>query len=183
MAPGPFEQALGESFERLPAVVQASHRGGEVFRLTGTAKVEGAAGFARIVAALFGLPGSQDRAGVIVTKTRVGAGQEIWKRQIGKARFRSRIVFAGPNRVEESFGLFTVGLELSADEHCLTMKIDGWRIGPVPLPGFLAPRSVATESVSAAGLFAFDVPISAPLLGRLVHYRGELRPQSKERAP
>jgi hypothetical protein len=54
------------------------------------------------------------------------------------------------------------------------MRITGWRLGPLPLPAFLAPRSLATESQTNTGRFAYDVPISAPLLGRLTRYRGEL---------
>ncbi len=183
MIPGAFEQALGEAFHRLPAAVKESHRAGRTVRLAGSAKVDGARGLARIVAFLFGLPGSQDSAPVAVTKTRTAPGHETWERRIGGSKFHSRIVHIGPDRVDETFGPFTFRLRLSADDSGFIMAIESWRIGPISLPRLLAPKSVARESVSEAGLFAFDVPISAPLLGRLVHYRGELRPQSEERAP
>ena len=35
------------------------------------------------------------------------------------------------------------------------MRIVGWRIGSLPLPAFLAPSSVATESGRANGVFTF----------------------------
>jgi len=49
-----------------------------------------------------------------------------------------------------------------------------WRMGPLPLPRFLMPGTVTHEQIDAEGRFAFDVEISAPLVGRLVRYRGWL---------
>ena len=60
------------------------------------------------------------------------------------------------------------------------MSISGWRMGWLPLPAFLAPRSVAREGIAANGAFTFDVPIAAPLLGRLTRYKGELQLQDKD---
>jgi hypothetical protein len=171
---GPFEQALGADFSRLPPSVQASHRAGPVSQFDGTAKVAGAKGLARIAAALFGFPREQEAAPVKVRKVMTGPGRETWERQVGGSKFRSRIAYAGPGRVTESFGPFAFNLKLSADERALVMAIEGWRMGPIPLPAFLAPRSVATESQDETGLFNFDVPIAVPLLGRLTHYRGLL---------
>lgn len=172
---GPFEQALGADFGRLPPGVQVSHRAGPVARFEGTAQVAGAKGLAQLAAALFGFPPKQDAALVKVRKVMTAPGRETWDRQIGGSKFRSRIAYAGPGRVTESFGPFTFTLKLSADERGLVMAIEAWRMGPIPLPAFLAPRSVATERQDERGLFNFNVPIAAPLLGRLTHYKGELR--------
>jgi hypothetical protein len=171
---GPFEMALGPVFETLPEAVKASHRAGPVARLVGTAKVDGPTGFARLPAAIFGLPPSSDAASVAVEKRTIAPGREIWKRTIGKSRFQSELRFKAPGKVTERFGALTFTLAVEADFKGHTMRIIGWRLGPIPLPAFLAPKSLATESQTAAGRFAFDVPISAPLLGRLTRYRGEL---------
>lgn len=172
---GPFELALGEDFEKLPDAVKASHRCGPVARFHGKARVTGATGPAAIAARLFGFPRNNDAADVTVVKRTVAPGREVWERTIGDSRFRSEITCASPGHVTERFGPFTFTLRLSATPTHHQMEIAGWRIGPLPLPRFLAPRSLATEAVSDNGHFTFDVPIAAPLLGRLTHYKGELQ--------
>jgi hypothetical protein len=76
--------------------------------------------------------------------------------------------------VRESFGPFHFDMAVSADASGISMRVIAWRLGPLPLPSFLAPRSIATETQDAAGRFRFDVPISLPLLGRVTHYSGHL---------
>jgi hypothetical protein len=68
----------------------------------------------------------------------------------------------------------TFRLALTASADGIDMNIVAGRIGCVPLPVWLLPRSVARERVDAQGRFTFDVPIGLPGLGRLVHYRGWL---------
>lgn len=177
---GPFELALGGTFERLPDAVKAAHRQGPVSCFEGKAKVEGANAPTWLPARLFGFPRKADAAPVRVTKRLLGNGREVWEREIGGAQFRSKIVHAGPGRVTERFGPFTFTLELEATPDQLIMSIAGWRMGWLPLPAFLAPRSVAREGIAANGAFAFDVPIAAPLLGRLTRYKGELQLQDKD---
>ncbi|MEP7210139.1 MAG: DUF4166 domain-containing protein [Alphaproteobacteria bacterium] len=169
----PFEMALA-SFATLPEAVQRAHRAGPVVHFSGTAEVDGASGLAAIAARLFGFPRSANAAPVTVEKRTLAQGREIWTRSIGGSRFRSDICYKSPGMVTERFGPFAFDLALSAGPEGHVMRIVGWRIGVLPLPRFLAPKSVAAESQTAAGRFAFDVPISAPLLGRLTRYRGEL---------
>lgn len=178
---GPFELALGATFEQLPAAVKTAHRQGPVSRYEGRARVEGANPLTWLPARLFGFPRKAEAAPVRVTKTLLDPGHEIWEREIGGARFRSEIVHAGPARVTEKFGPFTFTLALEATRERLVMSIVDWRMGWLPLPAFLAPRSVASETSSANGAFTFDVPIAAPLLGRLTHYKGELQLQAQDR--
>lgn len=177
---GPFEMALDEAFERLPDVVKAAHRQGPVSRFAGTAKVEGANAFTWLPARLFGFPRKAEAAAVTVVKRLTAPGREVWERTIGGAHFRSEIAHAGSGRVTEKFGPFTFTLALEATRERLSMSIVGWRMGWLPLPAFLAPRSVASETVNAGGRFSFDVPIAAPLLGRLTRYKGELQLQEKD---
>jgi hypothetical protein len=176
---GPFEMALGAEFERLPAAVQEAHRQGPVARFAGTAHVDGATGLAALPAAIFGLPHRALAAPVEVEKRTIGAGREIWKRSIGGSRFKSEICYAAPGRVTERFGPFTFDLALTANDQRHVMTITGWKFGPISLPAFLAPRSTAVEAEAPDGSCAFDVPIAAPLLGRLTRYRGRLRSVSE----
>lgn len=181
---GPFEMALGEAFDILPAAVRAAHRQGPVSHFVGNAEVAGANAFTWLPARLFGFPRKAADAPVRVTKRLISPGREIWEREIGGSRFRSEIAYAGPSRVTERFGPFTFTLALLASDERLIMSISEWRMGWLPLPAFLAPRSVASESVSDNEAFMFDVPIAAPLLGRLTRYKGELQLQTKDgRAP
>ena len=76
--------------------------------------------------------------------------------------------------MSERFGLLTMDLRLAPEGERLIYRVDGWRLGPMPLPRALAPSTRAHEEVDAAGRFVFDVEISAPLIGRLVRYRGWL---------
>lgn len=172
---GPFEMALGADFETLPAAVRASHRQGPVAHFSGTARVDGSTGLGWIAARVFGFPRKAEGAPAEVKKRVVAPGREIWERNIGGSRFMSEIRLVGPGRVTERFGPFTFTLALRADNEKHVMKIVGWRLGWLPLPGFLAPQSIATEGLGEDGGFTFDVPISAPLLGRLTHYKGELQ--------
>jgi len=84
--------------------------------------------------------------------------------------------------VRESFGPFGFDMKVSVDSGVLAMTIVSWRLGSIPLPSFLAPRSTATETQDAGGRFRFDVPIALPLIGRLTHYSGWLVVEEVEAA-
>jgi saccharopine dehydrogenase-like NADP-dependent oxidoreductase len=173
----PFELALGEAFETLAPAVRAAHRAGPVTRLRGEARVTGVATpIAALAAWLFGMPRTKRGVVVDVTKRHWG-DKETWTRSFDGRRMESRLRFVRPGIVSESFGPFTFDMKVSAEAGVLSMTIVGWRMGVVPLPSFLAPRSTATESQDEAGRFRFDVPIALPLVGRLTHYSGWLEVQ------
>lgn len=170
-----FEAALGEDFEQLPDIVKRAHRAGPVARLKGTAQVEGAQSFvARLVAQLFGFPHAADKLKASVLMRLDADGSEVWERTFGARQWRSRLEPRRPGIVGESFGPFSFDLALVGSREALRMEIIAWRIGGLPLPRVLAPRSAAIESVDADGRFHFDVPIDLPIFGRLVRYQGVL---------
>lgn len=173
----PFEVALGEKFASAPAAVRAAHQAGPVTRLRGEASIaRPASPLAAFVARLFGMPAASEAQSVCVTK-RLSPEGEVWVRQFGPRRMRSRLRAVAPGIVRESFGPFSFDMRVSANAEVLSMSVIGWRIGAIPLPHWLAPRSTATESVDAHGRFRFDVPIALPLIGRLTHYSGWLVPE------
>ncbi len=174
-AGGVFTAALGDAFAHLPAPIRAVHEGGAWLALRGEARVEGAETWlGRVVAALIGFPRAMDQVPVRVTLAGE-PGRETWTRQFGSHRFRSTLSAGRAGvEVEEIFGALRFDIRLRANEQGLTYEIIGWRIGPLPLPRALAPRSLATETVDAEGRFVFDVPIALPLIGRVVRYRGWL---------
>ena len=102
--------------------------------------------------------------------------RETWTRQFGTKRFRSVLRRRAGGGLTERFGPFTFDLDVPTSEHGLSMRIVGWRLGPLRLPRLLAPSTEAVEYVDAEGRFRFDVTIEAPLAGRLVRYRGWLLP-------
>jgi hypothetical protein len=75
----------------------------------------------------------------------------------------------------ENFGPLDFHFRLDAGASGIKMHLAHWTFLGLPLPLFLAPRSVAREW-EEAGRFHFDVPISLPLIGRVVHYKGWLEP-------
>ncbi len=179
----PFDAALGEAFERLPAPIRAAHRSGPVTHLRGQASVQGPSSWlAALFARRFCMPSAASGRPVRDT-TRLDAEREVWTRQFGPRRMQSRLHAVRPGVVRESFGPLGFDMTVAAGNGALTMTVAGWRLGPLPLPAMMAPRSTATESVDADGRFRFDVPIALPLIGRLTHYSGWLELEEVEAAP
>jgi hypothetical protein len=58
------------------------------------------------------------------------------------------------------------------------MPVKKWRLGRIPLPLALAPQSHACENQDEHGRFRFDVRLSLPLVGLMVHYKGWVAPQT-----
>jgi hypothetical protein len=174
-----FARALGDGFARLPAAVRAGHLVDERLVLAGRASVTGAASRgARLVARLFGLPTTAADVPVAV-EMRADRDGEIWTRSFGGRAFRSRLAPGRRRgRVRERFGPFTFDLALTARADGLDLEVVGGRFGPLPLPRPLVPVSRARERVDAQGRFCFDIPVTLPAVGLLVHYRGWLVPKT-----
>jgi saccharopine dehydrogenase-like NADP-dependent oxidoreductase len=173
-----FRRALGPSFDRMPAPIQQGHEVADQLLLAGRASVDGANTVGgRLLAWLMGFPRAAADVPVSVAMRAAGDG-EIWVRDFGGTRFQSRLSPCKdkPGFIKERFGLITFKLALSAGDHGLDLAIVSGRIGFIPLPSFLIPRSSATERVDPEGRYCFDVPISLPGVGLLVHYRGWLKP-------
>ncbi len=172
-----FVAALGARFATLPAPLRALHGAG--FRAwRGEAEVVPARGWlARILARMVRFPRTAGRVTLRVTMMAEPDGSEVWTRHFGEAPpLRSRLFPCTPGVVEEAMGPLRVRLALQPDTTGLTLRCAGWRLGPLPLPTALAPRSTCLESVDAEGRFAFDVPVAMPLIGAVVRYRGWLVP-------
>src|SRR5262245_33768858 len=171
-------RALGRAFDLLPDAIRRAHLVDERLLLQGRASVDGAASaIGRALAWLLGFP--RHAADVPVTvEMRVDEAGETWTRTVGGRSFRSRLAPFVGRRITERLGVVTFDLMLTASPAGLDLAIVAGRLGPVPLPRALLPRSLARERVDAAGRFCFDVPIALPGLGLLVQYRGVLVPAS-----
>lgn len=182
-APSLFEQALGESWLRLPTPVRSLHGVAVEGEYHGEAKVEnGSHPLARLVRRLMRLPIAAERVPVRV-HIRAEEGCEHWQRRFGERRFQSTLRWhAGRQRIHESFRLlglplrFELGLVMR--DYALHWPVTrGWFCG-VPLPRFLLPTSESHEDVDAEGRFCFDVAVSLRGLGLIARYRGWLLPVS-----
>ena len=176
-----FATALGaETFAALPARVRTFHSSQATPVWTGWADIDAGTGFlARLIGWVIGLPRSGRDLLVTVTVDRpLGDAsaplEEIWTRNFAGQRFSSRLSAAGLGAMTETFGPIALTLQPSANRDGLSLPVAGWRVAGVAMPRWLAPRSQAREFTGADGRFHFDVEISLPLVGRLVHYRGWL---------
>jgi hypothetical protein len=172
-----FEKALGPDLQRLPPLVRYVH-GGQPLRLKGRATIEGARnGAGRLIAKLFGFPGTTPDTEADITLERQG-NREIWIRRFGGKAFRSTLrPGSSPRRVFERFGPFRFELEVMPHHSGFQLSIVGWNLGPLRLPTGLAPKAPARAFVDDKGRYRFDVAISLPWVGQIVRYRGWAMPE------
>ena len=172
-----FVRALGARFEMLPETVRTAHDIHMTQIFEGRAEIEGAANpLGRLIARVLRFPHSGRDIAVRMLMAPERSG-EAWRRDFGADTFHTHLSLVGDALIEEKFGAVTGTLRLQASPSGLDLETVGWRLGPVPLPKSLRPRSHARERIDAEGRFTFDVPITLPLIGRLVHYRGWLVPK------
>lgn len=170
-----FRRVLGPGFEALPEAVRATHDTADVSRWQGRARVRrGTGAWSRLLARVFGFPPAAEEVALEVIKTVTPRG-ETWVRRFGTRRFRSHLA-ATPRGMTERFGPFTFLLGLRVHDGALEFPVTAGRLGPLPLPRWLLPVSVARETAQG-GQFHFDVELRAPLTGGLmVQYQGWLEP-------
>lgn len=169
-----FRRALGEDWDLMPETWRRLHSFDDTRVLTGEARIRRGDGLlSRAIARAFRFPASGENVPVRVTMDVRGAG-ERWTRHFGDRRFRSDLTEAEPGRIYERFGPFRFLLALPVSDGRMGMPVErGWLLG-VPLPKWLLPRSETREFIED-GVFQFDVRLSAPLAGFIVHYRGWLK--------
>lgn len=180
-APAPvlYEQLLGPGHAYLPPALQALHAVVDRLQFRGTAVVEtGSHVLARAIRRVMRFPAAATAIPVEVTMVCEDGG-ERWTRRFGRSVFHSvlrRTAQERPGECRERFGLFDFGIRLIADERGLSMPVRDARFLGIPLPHALTPVSRTREFVDDAGDAAFDVEVLLPGIGRIIRYRGSLRP-------
>jgi len=174
-----FPRVLREAFHALPDAVKETHLTLGTSRWAGRCEVErGTGAWSRLLCAIFRFPPGSPDIEVAVTKTVTSHG-ETWLRRFGRNTFRSRLSI-GSEGMRESFGPFTFAIGLEVRKGELHYPVTSGRMGPIPLPHWMLPASIAREFV-ADGKFHFDVAILAPMTkGLLVRYRGFLSAERPE---
>jgi len=175
-----YRRVLGSAWERLPPSLQAMHAAVAGQSASGEASVErGRNRLAQKVADLMGFPQAGEHIPVRVRFETIANG-EIWHRDFAGRQFHS-VQTEGRGRsqylIDERFGAISVALACVVEEGRLRLIVRRWSLFGVPMPRFLSPGGDAFEYEQDAR-FHFDVELKAPLLGRLVRYRGWLIPQA-----
>jgi saccharopine dehydrogenase-like NADP-dependent oxidoreductase len=178
-----MERAVGTDIYRtLPQALRAFHDADAPPVWSGRAEIEQGRGLiARLIGAIVGLPRGGSDIPVTVSVDREVDGSrltETWVRNFGGQRFVSVLSTETKAGATERFGPLTFNLGLAVKDGDIHFPVTGWRIGPLRLPAFVAPRSEAREYVDDQDRFRFDVRMSLPLFGLLAHYRGWLKPRA-----
>lgn len=176
-----FRQVLGDAFDRLPPQVQAIHDDTSDRTWTGTARVQRGTGLiSKALGKLFGFPDTSRQIPVSVQFTPLKGGEK-WTRRFGDQCFSS-IQTRGSGRndqlLAERFGPIIVALALVHKDDKLFLIPRRWSLLGIPLPKMLLPSGSSFEA-QVDGNFHFDVQISAPLIGLIAAYQGELKPSPK----
>jgi hypothetical protein len=177
-APFVFERALGRSWAALPEITRRVHTPDPSIVLEGEATVQGAETAAgRLFAKAFGFPEQAEKVPVRVVIENDGAG-ERWARHYPTRTMRSTMTAADASvgTIEERIGPLRFRLRLDGSERGIDLVPVGVAFHGLPLPHWLLPKIAATETASEDGRHLFDVHVSLRPFGRLVHYRGWLRP-------
>ncbi|MDE2445383.1 MAG: DUF4166 domain-containing protein [Alphaproteobacteria bacterium] len=180
-----FQKALGKNWNTIPAITRAIHETAPTLLLQGEANVEGATTLmGRILARGFGFakPGQNQPLRTIIIRD---GDKENWARHFPGRVMQS--VMRNPNpddqTIEEGFGPFRIKLFLKTSPEGIDMIPVAMTVFGLKLPLVLVPKVKAIERASPDGKHLFDVEISYPLFGRLVHYRGWLEPAQTKRLP
>lgn len=179
MAPELYPRLLGEAWWTLPESIRRAHFYGSPLRLGGSLHLQpGESRWARLLQRIFGLP---RQAGVVPATLEIARGDagEVWSRQIGTWRLRSRQSYSN-GRLQEAVGPLVFEFEVSTDGRCLRYKQVGLRIQllglSIPIPRVAAPSVEAEERVADMPyLTEVSVRLAAPGAALLLAYRGRLK--------
>lgn len=167
-----YRRVMGQAYETLPQPMRDMHDVYGDAGAKGEATVtRGRSRLAGLIADIMRFP-PQGEYALHVSFEEEG-GVERWTRDFGGHVFVSELSHSGRHLVER-FGPMRFYFDLPSDATGLTMIMKKWSVFRVPMPLFLAPKSVAREWGEGEDFF-FDVPVALPLVGDLVHYRGRLR--------
>lgn len=174
-----FGRALGPALARYQAPVRALHTVSDATVVFGHSDIRRGSGLvARLVGWLFGFPPAGRRMPTTITVVATGL-TEIWYRRFAGYPILTHLQPApasGRPTVTERFR-FGVAFDLALLERegRLRFELTGMRVGGLPMPRILWPVLKAEERAER-GAFYFDIDIGLHGFGRLIHYRGWVRP-------
>jgi len=176
--PNTVQAWFGSAFGELHPLLQRLHSEGGV--LSGPVQVSfgrGVAGFiGKRLAAKLGVP-TTGRANELQVFIHSGPGTLHWNRKFnGQAEFKSTFVPVGrypAGHWIESSGLVRLRLQVAVVGGGWRWVHAGTRIGGVPLPRWLMPRTTACKEV-VDDVYRFHVEVAFPVVGTVMMYSGNL---------
>ena len=166
-----FPALLDGRFGELPEPVRHLHLAPGGTRFKGRALVaRGTHPLARLMAAAARLPPS----GEVEVNVRIDleGPTEHWHRRFGMHVMPSRL-WAQGGLLRERLGAVVFDFVLTADAAGIHWRVAGVRALGLPLPARWFEGVTAIES-ARGDRYAFEVRATLPVIGPLVHYRGEL---------
>lgn len=175
-----YKNILGSAWDQLPPDIRTMHDIKDAATAEGIATIQrGKNILARLACLILGFPQAGENIPVSVNFT-VRDGVEKWTRTFAGKSFSS-LQYAGRDRsdrlVIERFGILIFSMALVHKDNRLDLILRHWSVLGVPMPMWLCVRSDSFESIEN-GSFHFDVKLSHPLIGLIVHYKGELLSKS-----
>ena len=173
-----YEQAMGESFDRLHLAVQRFHKLVGSQELHGWVDTDAPSTLpARILARCLGTP-LRATSGPIRFELHAAPEAETWTRHFPTQRMTSRMrLDAG--QVVEQLGAARLTFALCEVDSKLEMRLKSLYFLGLPCPKWLLPQVIAEETGQSDRLH-FRVQASLPVIGTVASYRGHLTIAEKE---
>ena len=182
----PFQSILGAGFAQLPEPVRRLHGLTQDASAAGRAAITAPRNpFAWLLYWLAGLPKTGSDVPVTVTFHLDGDGGEYWRRRFAGRRYASAMragTGAAAGLLVERFWPFIYHHRLTASPDGVAWLLVKWRLLGIPLPNWTLPTVNCFESGDGER-FVFDIDVVFPLIGKVIHYRGWLLPQTSESGP
>ncbi|MDM0109706.1 DUF4166 domain-containing protein [Variovorax sp. J22R24] len=167
-----YEQAMGESFDRLQVAVRRFHRLAGSQELHGWVDTDAPSTLpARILARCLGTP-LRATSGPIRFELHAGPEAETWTRHFPAQRMTSRMSLDAGQLVEQ-LGAARLNFDLCEADGRLEMRLKALHFLGVPCPNWLLPHVIAEETGQRDRLH-FRVQASLPFIGTVTSYRGHL---------
>jgi hypothetical protein len=179
---GLYPTLVGTNWSDLHPTVRQIHATSRPLTQTGKFRVRrGTSIIARLVHALLRVPRAS-KASVVTLTIEPHARNERWSRQIGDVMFATIQAPTRTNQLRERVGIIDLYFTLAVVDGCLHYRPQGARLalGPIsiPLPRWLAPRIVASESPRGEDAVSVSVTVSLPLAGLIIEYDGYLHSEA-----
>ncbi|WP_346899729.1 DUF4166 domain-containing protein [uncultured Roseibium sp.] len=171
-----YQSILGDAFAQLPEEIRYMHTYAR--EATGTANVRrGTSWAARLIGSLAALPDTATDVPVRTSFAPLENG-ERWTRRFAEDPFQTDMI-AGTEEpypcMRERLGPFLFKMRVSVRPDGLDLDPESIHLGPLRLPGFLAPKAYGRERV-VDGKYSFSVKVIFPLIGTVLEYEGRLTP-------
>jgi hypothetical protein len=168
-----FRRLLGSTIETLPPVLRAAHDARDDQHWVGRAEVRASRNpLARLLCRMMRLPPIGEDMPVSVAFDRRG-DREYWHRSFAGRRYESVLHVSETGLMIERMGPATNIFRVSVTAETLHLDLIGFRFLGIPVPFWLRPHCHAVEREDD-GRYVFDVPVSVPWLGAIIHYTGRM---------